>query len=80
MDELRRDLNAAFDNEQSELGNLAGTRNRLMRNALAARETRSGARLQLAAGIAAVVIAAALIGPHPPSRRPRRERAPLQLR
>lgn len=61
MDELRRDLNAAFDNEQSELGNLAGTRNRLMRNALAARETRSGARLQLAAGIAAVVIAAIVI-------------------
>src|ERR1700736_1528593 len=61
MDKLRRDVSDAFDQEQSALGNLAGTRERLVRNALSARETRSDSRVQMIAGIAAVVIAAIVI-------------------
>src|ERR1700704_320564 len=62
MDDLGRDLNEEFDRQQSQLGNLAGTRERLMRNALAAREQGAANRAQLAAGIAAVLIAALVIG------------------
>lgn len=92
MDELRRDLNEVFDKEQSELGNLAGTPNRLVRDALAARATRSGARMQLAAGIAAVVIGAIVIaafayvrggnqrgGPTVPATSPRSSASPTPM-
>ena len=60
-DDLGRDLNEIFDKQQAELGNLAGTRERLMRDALAAHQQRTANRAQLAVGVAAAVIAALVI-------------------
>jgi len=61
VDELRRDVNEAFDQGQAELGDLGGVRERLVQNALAARETRGDNRVHLAAGLAAILIAALVI-------------------
>jgi hypothetical protein len=61
MDDLRPEIHEAFSNEQSELGNLADSRERLVRGALAARAAHHEGRTQLAAGVAAVVIAALVI-------------------
>jgi hypothetical protein len=61
MDDLRPEIHEAFSNEQSELGNLAGSRERLVRGALAARAVHHEGRTQLAAGVAALVIAALVI-------------------
>jgi RNA polymerase sigma-70 factor, ECF subfamily len=58
MDEIRRAVNEAFDKAQAELGDLGGVRERMLQEAYAARNTRSENRMQLAAGIAAILIAA----------------------
>jgi hypothetical protein len=61
MDQLRPDVREAFAEKQAELGNVAAARVRLIRDALAAREAHKGNRMQFAAGIAAIVIAALVI-------------------
>src|SRR6266849_511954 len=61
MDELRPEIQEAFAKEQSKLGNVADSRERLVRGALAARNVHREGRTQLAAGVAAVVIAALVI-------------------
>ena len=61
MDDLRRDVIETFDKGQSELGDLRGVRERMLRGAYAGRTNRSVNRLQLAAGIAAILIAALVI-------------------
>lgn len=58
MDDLRRDLNDAFEKGQAELGDLSGVRERILRGASAGRGTRSDNRMQLVAGVAAILIAA----------------------
>jgi hypothetical protein len=60
-DELRREVNKAFDQGQAELGDLHGVRDRLLRAGLAARGNRSDNRLQLAASLAIVLIAALVV-------------------
>src|SRR6202521_223561 len=62
MDDLRRDLTAAFNREQSALGNLGGTPDRLLRDGLTARNVPAVSRGPLAAGIAAVLLTALVIG------------------
>lgn len=62
MDDLRRDLIEAFDKGQTELGDLQGVRERMLRGAYASRRTRPDNRLQLAAGVAVILIAALVIG------------------
>jgi hypothetical protein len=61
MNRLRDDLRRAFEREQASLGDLAGTRQRLISDALAARNASPESRMPLAAGVAAVVIAALVI-------------------
>src|SRR2546428_736538 len=61
MDELRPEINEAFAAQQSKLGSLADSRDRLVRAGLAARNAHREGRTQLAAGVAAVVIAALVI-------------------
>jgi hypothetical protein len=61
MDELRPEIQDAFAKQQSKLGNLADSRERLVRGALAARTVHREGRMQLAAGVAAFVIAALVI-------------------
>src|SRR5712691_11145516 len=61
MDELRPEIHEAFAEQQSKLGNLADSRDRLGRGALAARNVHREGRAQLAAGVAALVIAALVI-------------------
>jgi hypothetical protein len=62
MDEMRRDLSAAFGREQSTLGNLGGTPERLLQNALTARSVPTPSRVPLFAGIAAVLLVALVVG------------------
>jgi hypothetical protein len=62
MDDMRRDVIEAFDQSQGELGDLQGVRERMLRGAYAGRSSRSDNALHLAAGIAAILIAALLIG------------------
>jgi hypothetical protein len=61
MNQLRPEVREAFAEKQAELGNVAEARARLIRDALAAREAHRGSRMQFAAGIAAIVIAAIVI-------------------
>jgi hypothetical protein len=61
MDDLRPEIHEAFADQQSKLGNLADSRERLVRGALAARNVHREGRTQLAAGVAALVIAALVI-------------------
>jgi len=61
MDELRPEINEAFAEQQSKLGSLADSRERLVRGALAARAVHPEGRTQFVAGIAAVVIVALVI-------------------
>src|SRR6267143_3214945 len=61
MNQVRPEIREAFAEKQAELGNVAEARARLMRDALAAREAHKGSRMQFAAGIAAIVIAALVI-------------------
>src|SRR4029077_13959230 len=63
MDNLRNDLRAAFERQQSGLGDIRGAREALVRRALEDRDKAGlDGRLQFAAGIAAVLIAALVIG------------------
>src|SRR5260370_33633288 len=63
MDNLRNDLRAAFEGQQSRLGDMRGARETLVRRALEDRDKAAlDGRLQFAAGIAAVLIAALVIG------------------
>ncbi len=61
MDELRRNVNEAFENDQVDFGELNGVRQRMFQSALAARGADDGRRIQLAAGLAAVLIVAVVI-------------------
>jgi hypothetical protein len=61
MDDLRREVNKAFDQRQSQLGDLEGVRDRMLHRALAARTSEPANRMQLAAGLAAILIAALVI-------------------
>src|SRR5260370_36567330 len=61
MDDLRPEIHEAFAEQQEKLGNLAGSRERLVRGALGARNVHREGRTQLAAGVAALVIAALVI-------------------
>ena len=62
MDELSRELREAFDRQQAALGSLAGARERVIRAALAQPEDISPRRLQLAGGVVALLLAAAIVG------------------
>jgi len=90
MNKFRDDVRAAFDKEQAELGDIAGARQRLVQNALRAREDAPSRGLQLAAGIAAILIAAIVIttfelvraGSHPqtvPAATPKANASPTPL-
>jgi hypothetical protein len=61
MDELRRDVNEAFDKAQADIGDLGGVRERMVRTALAARSKPKDHRMQLATALAAVLIGAVII-------------------
>lgn len=61
MDDLRHDLNEVFERRQADLGDLTAARERMIRNALAAPDLRRNARTQVAAGLAAMLIAAVVI-------------------
>lgn len=62
MDDLRPQVRDAFAEDQAALGNLARTSEQLMRNALAAKDERIDGRMQFGAGIAALLMAALVIG------------------
>ena len=62
MDQLQDDLRAVFSRQQAELGDLHEARQRVMRVALAAHDDPVVGRLHFAAGIAAVVLAALVVG------------------
>ena len=62
MDDMRRDVIEAFDKGQAELGDLRGVRERMLRGAYAGRSARSDNGLYVAAAIAAILIAALVIG------------------
>jgi hypothetical protein len=61
MTKLRDDLRTAFEREQTALGNVGDARDRLMHGALAQRDLPASRGLQLAAGVAAALIAAIVI-------------------
>ena len=61
MDDLRNDLRSIFERQQSGLRELRGTRETVMKRALARKDEPLGGRLNIAAGIAAVIIAALVI-------------------
>jgi hypothetical protein len=61
MDDIRRDVIEAFDGGQAELGDLRGVRERMLRGAYAGRSSRADNRMQLVAGVAAILIAALVI-------------------
>ena len=86
---LRDDIRGGFDRQQAKLGEVGDARHRLMQDGLAARESVSR-RVQWAAGIAAVLIAALVIGTfalvrgniHPqtvPGTTPKASASPTQL-
>jgi len=62
MDDIRREVIDAFDKTQAELGDLHGVRERMLRGAYAGRSARRANRLQLAAAVAVILIAALVIG------------------
>src|SRR6266852_141181 len=61
MNDLRPEIHDAFAEQQQKLGNLADSRERLVRGALAARAVHREGRMQLVAGVAALLIAALVI-------------------
>ena len=61
MDDLRKEVRAEFERRQAALGEIHGAREAIVKRALADRDEPVGGRLQLAAGIAGVVIAAMVI-------------------
>lgn len=62
MNQLQRELRAAFEREQAALGDTAGVRQRMLRQAMAAREPWRSQIFRTAVGMAAVLIAAAAVG------------------
>jgi hypothetical protein len=61
MDDLRRDVNEAFDKAQAGLGDLEGARQRITQGALAARGKPVANRMHLSASLAALLLAAIVI-------------------
>jgi hypothetical protein len=61
MDRLRHDIRALIERQQQGLGDLSGSRARVLRSALEKRAESIGPRTQVLAGIAAVLIAAVLV-------------------
>jgi len=62
MDKLQDDLRALYNRQQADLGDVQETRRRVMQAALADRDEPVVGRLHFAAGIAAVVLAALVVG------------------
>lgn len=62
MDKLQDDLRALYSVQQADLGDVQETRRRVMQTAVAHRDEPAGGRLHFAAGIAAVVLAALVVG------------------
>ena len=62
MDKLQDDLRALYSAQQADLGDVQETRRRVMQAAVAHRDEPAGGRLHFAAGIAAVVLAALVVG------------------
>ena len=62
MDRLRHELRDVFDRRQTEFSDVAASRQRVMRAGMAARNATIDRRAQLLAGVAAVAIAALLVG------------------
>lgn len=62
MDKLQDDLRALYSAQQADLGDVQETRRRVMQTAVAHRDEPAGGRLHFAAGIAAVVLAALVVG------------------
>jgi len=62
MDKLQDDLRALYNRQQADLGDVQETRRRVMQAALADRDEPVAGRLHFAAGIAAVVLAALVVG------------------
>jgi photosystem II stability/assembly factor-like uncharacterized protein len=61
MDDLRQDLRSLFERQQAGLREIRGSRETVMRRALAKKDEPLGGRMQFAAGLAAVLIAALVI-------------------
>ena len=61
MSKLRDDVRSAFDQDQPRLGDIGDARHRLLHNAMVARDVPASRGLQVAAGVAAVLIAAIVI-------------------
>ena len=61
MDDLRRDVKEAFEKDEANLGDLTGARERIIRSALAARPDEMASHMQLAASVAAILVAAVVI-------------------
>jgi len=61
MTKLRDDVRGAFDQEQARLGDMGDARHRLVHGAMVARDVPASRGLQVAAGVAAVLIAAIVI-------------------
>ena len=62
MNDLQRELRAAFDRQEAELGDTSGLRQRMLRKAMAANEPRRSQVFRTAVGLAAVLVAAAAVG------------------
>ena len=62
MDKLQDDLRALYSVQQADLGDVQETRRRVMQAAVAHRDEPAGGRLHFAAGIAAVILAALVVG------------------
>jgi photosystem II stability/assembly factor-like uncharacterized protein len=62
MDKLRDDLRVLYSRQQAELGDMHEARQRVIRVALADRDEPVAGRLHFAAGIAAVLLAALVVG------------------
>jgi hypothetical protein len=62
MNDLQRELRAAFERQQAGLGDTAGVRQRMIRKAVTAKEPRRSQIFRTAVGLAAVLVAAAAVG------------------
>ena len=62
MNDLQRELRAAFERQQAGLGDTAGLRQRMIRKAVTANEPRRSQIFRTAVGLAAVLVAAAAVG------------------
>jgi photosystem II stability/assembly factor-like uncharacterized protein len=61
MDRLRHDIDAIFSRQQEGLGDLGGVRERVLSGAVAKRAEPTGSRVQLVAGVAAVVLTTLIV-------------------